>query len=274
MLMDRREEEGRPLAEDLLCIARHDEQKEHEGKLIVYLGYSAGVGKTYSMLQDALQRLREGKDGVIGYVESHDRPETNALVSNFEIISTVSMEHHGLSLKEFDPDAIIRRHPQIVLVDELAHTNAPGSKHLKRYQDVEEILQAGISVYTTINIQHIESQNDAVAQIIDIRVSEIVPDAFFSNADEIRLIDITPEELNIRLKAGKIYLKGMAEAAIQSFFRTGNLLALRQLALRYMAVYTDQMMIGYMRSRAIKGPWPAVERLLVCIRPGPTAKPW
>jgi two-component system sensor histidine kinase KdpD len=130
----------------------------------------------------------------------------------------------------------IRRHPQIVLVDELAHTNAPGSKHLKRYQDVEEILQAGISVYTTINIQHIESQNDAVAQIIDIRVSEIVPDAFFSNADEIRLIDITPEELNIRLKAGKIYLKGMAEAVIQSFFRTGNLLALRQLALRYMAV--------------------------------------
>jgi two-component system sensor histidine kinase KdpD len=223
MLMDRREEEGRPLAEDLLCIARHDERKEHEGKLTVYLGYSAGVGKTYSMLQDALQRLREGKDVVIGYVESHDRPETNALVSNFEIIPTVSMEHHGLSLKELDPDAIIRRHPQIVLVDELAHTNVPGSKHLKRYQDVEEILQAGISVYTTINIQHIESQNDAVAQIIDIRVSEIVPDAFFSNADEIRLIDITPEELNIRLKAGKIYLKGMAEAAIQSFFRTGNL---------------------------------------------------
>ena len=224
------------------------------------------------MLQDALQQLLEGKDVVIGYVESHDRPETNALVSNFEMIPTVSIEHHGLSLKELDPDAIIRRHPQIVLVDELAHTNAPGSKHVKRYQDVEEILQAGISVYTTINIQHIESQNDAVAQIIDIRVSEIVPDAFFSNADEIRLIDITPEELNIRLKAGKIYLRGMAEAAIQSFFRTGNLLALRQLALRYMAVYTDQMMIGYMRSRAIKGPWPAVERLLVCIRPGPTAE--
>ena len=272
MLVDRREEDGRPRAEDLLCIARHDEKKEHEGKLTVYLGYSAGVGKTYSMLQDALQRLLEGKDVVIGYVESHDRPETNALVSNFEMIPTVSIEHHGLSLKELDPDAIIRRHPQIVLVDELAHTNAPGSKHVKRYQDVEEILQAGISVYTTINIQHIESQNDAVAQIIDIRVSEIVPDAFFSNADEIRLIDITPEELNIRLKAGKIYLRGMAEAAIQSFFRTGNLLALRQLALRYMAVYTDQMMIGYMRSRAIKGPWPAVERLLVCIRPGPTAE--
>ncbi len=272
MGMSSRDTEGRPLAEDLLCIARRDEKKEHEGKLTIYLGYSAGVGKTYSMLQDALQRLQEGKDVIIGYVEIHDRPETNALISSFEVIPTVSIEHHGLFLKEVDPDAIIKRRPQIVLVDELAHTNAPGSKHVKRYQDVEEILQAGISVSTTVNIQHIESQNDAVAQISDIRVSEIVPDAFFSNADEIRLIDITPEELNIRLKAGKIYIKDMAETAVQSFFRTGNLLALRQLALRYMAVYTDQMMIGYMRSRAIQGPWPAVERLLVCIRPGPTAE--
>ena len=272
MAMGFREDEERPLAEDLLFIAHRDEKKSHEGKLTVYLGYSAGVGKTYSMLQDALQRLREGKDVVIGYVEIHDRPETNELVSNFELIPTVSIEHRGLSLKEMDLDAIIRRHPQIVLVDELAHTNPPGNRHVKRYQDVEEILQAGISVYTTVNIQHVESQNDAVAQIIEIRVSEIVPDAFFSNADEIRLIDITPEELNIRLKAGKVYVKNMAEAAVQSFFRTGNLLALRQLALRYMAEYTDQMMIGYMRGRAIQGPWPAVERLLVCIRPGPTAE--
>jgi two-component system sensor histidine kinase KdpD len=193
-------------------------------------------------------------------------------VSNFEIIPAVSTEHQGLSLKEIDLDEIIRRHPQIVLIDELAHTSAPGSRHVKRYQDVEEILQAGISVYTTVNIQHIESQNDAVTQIIGIRVSETVPDAFFSNADEIRLIDVTPEELNIRLKAGKIYVKDMAEAAVQRFFRTGNLLALRQLALRYMAVYTDQMMTDYMRTRAIPGPWPAVERLLVCIRPGPTAE--
>ena len=147
------------------------------------------------------------------------RPETNALVSNFEIIPTVSIEHQGLSLKEMDLDAIIRRHPQIVLVDELAHTNAPGSRHVKRYQDVEEILQAGISVYTTVNIQHIESQNDAVAQIIGIRVSETVPDTFFSDADEIRLIDVTPEELNIRLKAGKVYVKDMAEAAVQQFLQ-------------------------------------------------------
>jgi two-component system sensor histidine kinase KdpD len=272
MATDRREEKGRPLPEDLLFVARNDEKKAHEGQLTVYLGYAPGVGKTYSMLQDALQRLREEKDVAVGYIEIHDRPETTALVSNFEIIPPVTIEYQGLSLREMDLDAIIRHHPQIVLVDELAHTNAPGSRHVKRYQDIEEILQAGISVYTTVNIQHIESQNDAVAQIIGIRVSEIVPDKFFSNADEIRLIDVTPEELNIRLKAGKIYVKHMAEDAVESFFRIGNLLALRQLALRYMAMYTDQMMTDYMRMRAIPGPWPAVEKLLVCIRPGPTAE--
>ena len=271
MTTGRRDEEGRPLPEDLLCVARRSE-KTHEGELTVYLGYAPGVGKTYSMLQDALQRLREGKDVVIGYIETHDRPETNALVSNFELIPPVSIEYQGLSLKEMDLDAVIRRRPQIVLVDELAHTNAPGSRHVRRYQDVEEILQAGISVYTTVNIQHIESQNDTVAQIIGIRVSETVPDMFISDADEIRLIDVTPEELNIRLKAGKVYVKDMAEAAVQQFFRTGNLLALRQLALRYMAMYTDQRMTDYMRIRAIPGPWPAAERLLVCIRPGPTAE--
>jgi two-component system sensor histidine kinase KdpD len=269
---NRFDDEERPRAEDLLLIARSDEKKANEGRLTVYLGYAAGVGKTYSMLQDALQRQREGKDVVIGYIETHDRPETNILVENFEAIPTLSIEHQTLSLREIDLDAVIRRHPQIVLVDELAHTNAPGSRHLKRYQDVEELLQAGISVYTTVNIQHIESQNDAVAQIIGIRVSETVPDIFFSDADEIRLIDITPEELNLRLKAGKVYVKDMAETAIQSFFRVGNLLALRQLALRYMAESTDKKMIGYMRTRAIPGPWPAAERLLVCIRPGPTAE--
>jgi len=269
---NRFDDEERPRAEDLLFIARSDEKKANEGRLTVYLGYAAGVGKTYSMLQDALQRQREGKDVVIGYIETHDRPETNVLVENFEVIPTLSIEHQTLSLREIDLDAVIRRHPQIVLVDELAHTNAPGSRHLKRYQDVEELLQAGISVYTTVNIQHIESQNDAVAQIIGIRVSETVPDIFFSDADEIRLIDITPEELNIRLKAGKVYVKDMAETAVKSFFRAGNLLALRQLALRYMAESTDKRMIGYMRTRAIPGPWPAVERLLVCIRPGPTAE--
>ena len=266
------EAEGRPQAEDLLFIARRDEKKANEGMLTVYLGYSAGVGKTYSMLEDALQRRREGKDVVIGYIETHDRPETNALVENFEVIPAVSIKYQNLILREVDLDAVIRRHPQIVLIDELAHTNAPGSRHVKRYQDIEELLQSGISVYTTVNIQHIESQNDAVAQITGVRVSEAVPDTFFSDADEIRLIDITPEELNIRLKAGKVYVKDMAEAAVRRFFRTGNLLALRQLALRYMAEYTDKRMMDYMRTRAIPGPWPAAERLLVCIRTGPTAE--
>lgn len=266
------EAEGRPRAEDLLFIARRDENKANEGMLTIYLGYAAGVGKTYSMLEDALQRKREGIDVVIGYVETHDRPETNVLVENFEIIPPISIKHQNLILREINLDEVIRRHPQLVLVDELAHTNAPESRHVKRYQDIEELLQAGISVYTTVNIQHIESQNDAVAQIIGIRVSETVPDTFFSDADEIRLIDITPEELNIRLKAGKVYVKDMAETAIHRFFRTGNLLALRQLALRYMADYTDKRMISYMRTRAIPGPWPAAERLLVCIRPGPTAE--
>lgn len=272
MATNRSESEGRPLPEDLLLVARRAEEKAHEGQLTVYLGYAPGVGKTYSMLQDAHQRLREGKDIVIGYIETHDRPETNALVSELEVIPPISVEYQGLVLKEMDLDAIILRRPQIVLVDELAHTNAPGSRHVKRYQDIEEILQAGISVYTTVNIQHIESQNDVVAQIIGIRVCETVPDMFISDADEIRLIDITPEELNLRLKAGKVYVKDMAEAAVQQFFRTGNLLALRQLALRYMAMYTDQRMTDYMRTRAIPGPWPAAERLLVCIRPGPTAE--
>lgn len=268
----RSEDDRRPLPEDLLFIAHRAEEKAHVGQLTIYLGYAPGVGKTYSMLQDGIQRLREKKDIIIGYIETHDRPETNALANNFEVILPVSIEHQGLSLREMDMDAIIQRHPQIVLIDELAHTNAPGSRHAKRYQDIEEILHAGISVYTTVNIQHIESQNDAVAQIIGIRVSEIVPDKFFSDADEIRLIDITPEELNVRLEAGNVYVKDMAKAAIQSFFRTGNLLALRQLALRYMATYTDQRMTDYMRTRAIPGPWPAAERLLVCIRPGPTAE--
>ena len=266
MASNRFDDEGRPQAEDLLLIARSDEKKANEGRLTVYLGYAAGVGKTYSMLQDALQRQREGKDVVIAYIETHDRPETNVLVENFEVIPTLSIEHQNLSLREIDLDAVIRRHPQIVLVDELAHTNAPGSRHLKRYQDVEELLQAGISVYTTVNIQHIESQNDAVAQIIGIRVSEIVPDAFLSNADEIRLIDITPEELNLRLKAGKVYVKDMAETAVQSFFRIGNLLALRQLALRYMAESTDKKMIGYMRTPSDSGPL-ACSRKASCLYP-------
>lgn len=264
------EEEGRPLPEDLLAAARRSEERER-GRLTVYLGYAAGVGKTYTMLQDALQRRGEGVDVAIGYVETHGRPETEALAARLEAVPPAAVDYMGISLREMDLDAVLERHPQIALVDELAHTNAPNSRHIKRYEDVEELLHAGISVYTTVNIQHVESQNDAVAQITGIRVTETLPDTLLSGADEIRLVDITPEELRLRLSAGKVYVRDMAEAAISRFFSTGNLLALRQLALRYVATATDRQMIGHMRARAIPGPWPAAERLLVGFRPGPTA---
>ncbi|MCK9317525.1 MAG: DUF4118 domain-containing protein [Methanoculleus sp.] len=223
------------------------------------------------MLEDALSHRGDGLDVVIGYVETHGRAETNALAARLEAIPPVRSDYRGLTLREPDIDAILRRRPQIVLIDELAHTDAPGSRHIKRYQDIEEILHAGISVYTTVNIQHIESQNDIVAQITGIRVAETVPDTFFYDADEIRLIDIPPEELRIRLRAGKVYVRDMAEQAVRRFFSVENLLALRQIALRFMAQVTDRQMLTCMRARAIPGPWPAGERLLVGIRPGPTA---
>ncbi|MFA6671021.1 DUF4118 domain-containing protein [Methanoculleus sp.] len=264
-------EEGRPLPEDLLAVAERAEQRAGKGQLTIYLGYAAGVGKTYAMLEDALSHRGDGLDVVIGYVETHGRAETNALAARLEAIPPVRSDYRGLTLREPDIDAILRRRPQIVLIDELAHTDAPGSRHIKRYQDIEEILHAGISVYTTVNIQHIESQNDIVAQITGIRVAETVPDTFFYDADEIRLIDIPPEELRIRLRAGKVYVRDMAEQAVRRFFSVENLLALRQIALRFMAQVTDRQMLTCMRARAIPGPWPAGERLLVGIRPGPTA---
>ncbi|MDD1717668.1 MAG: DUF4118 domain-containing protein [Methanoregulaceae archaeon] len=265
------EEPERPSPEAMLALARETERQACEGRLTIYLGYAAGVGKTYAMLHDALQRRREGTDMVIGYVETHGRPETDALAARLEKISTKATEYQGLRLEEMDLDAVLKRHPDIVLVDELAHTDAPGSRHVKRYQDIEELLHAGISVWTTINIQHIESLNDPVFQITRISVSETVPDTFVTAADEIRLVDLSPEELQIRLKAGKIYVRDLADTAIARFFGTGNLLALRQLALRYVATDTDLRMVNHMKARAIVGPWPASERLLVCVRPGPNA---
>ncbi|HOI58075.1 MAG TPA: DUF4118 domain-containing protein [Methanoculleus sp.] len=255
----------------MLAVAERAEQRAGKGQLTIYLGYAAGVGKTYAMLEDALSHRGDGLDVVIGYVETHGRAETNALAARLEAIPPVRSDYRGLTLREPDIDAILRRRPQIVLIDELAHTDAPGSRHIKRYQDIEEILHAGISVYTTVNIQHIESQNDIVAQITGIRVAETVPDTFFYDADEIRLIDIPPEELRIRLRAGKVYVRDMAEQAVRRFFSVENLLALRQIALRFMAQVTDRQMLTCMRARAIPGPWPAGERLLVGIRPGPTA---
>lgn len=262
----------RPAPEDLLALADAEERASRQGSLIVYLGYAAGVGKTYTMLWDAIQRKSEGTDVVIGYVETHQRVETDALAASLDAIPPAKIWYQGLDMHEMDLDAILVQKPSIVLVDELAHTNAPNSRHLKRYQDIEELIRAGISVYTTVNIQHIESLNDAISQITGIQVKETVPDTFFDLADDIRLIDLTPEELIARLRAGKVYLGEMAAQAVDHFFSTGNLIALRQLTLRYLARRTDRQMVTHMRARAIPGPWPAVERLLVAIRPGPTAE--
>ena len=263
---------ARPAPEDLLLLANAEERSARHGKLIVYLGYAAGVGKTYTMLWDALQRKAEGNDVAIGYVETHRRIETDALAASLETIAPVQIWYQGIDMREMDLDAILKRKPSIVLVDELAHTNAPSSRHLKRYQDIEELLRAGISVYTTVNIQHVESLNDAISQITGIQVRETVPDTFFDRADDIRLIDLTPDELIARLRTGKVYLGEMAAQAAEHFFSAGNLIALRQLTLRYLAQRTDRQMVTHMRARAIPGPWPAVDRLLVAIRPGPTAE--
>jgi two-component system, OmpR family, sensor histidine kinase KdpD len=224
-----------------------------------------GVGKTYEMLQQARARNQDGYDIVVGVVETHGRKETQALLNGLETIPRKRLEYKGQSLEELDLDAVIARHPQIVLVDELAHTNAPGSRHPKRYLDVEELLNHGIDVYTTVNIQHIESLNDVVAQITHVRVRETVPDSVFDRADAVELVDLTPDDLIERLKEGKVYIPKQAERALEHFFSPANLTALRELALRRTAERVDEQLLTEMQARAIPGPWAAGERILVCI---------
>jgi two-component system sensor histidine kinase KdpD len=245
--------------------------KGTSGRLKIFLGAAPGVGKTYEMLTAASVRLREKIDVVIGIVETHGRAETEALLQGLEIVPRRVIPYRGHTLTEMDLDAILARRPRLVLVDELAHTNAPGSRHPKRYLDVEEILAAGIDLYTTLNIQHVESLNDVVAQITRVRVRETVPDSVIERADDIELIDLTPEDLIQRLKEGKVYVPAQAERAIGHYFAPGNLTALRELALRRTAQRVDNQMVDYMRSHAIEGPWPAGERVLVCIEGGPKA---
>jgi two-component system, OmpR family, sensor histidine kinase KdpD len=267
-----RQDFKRPNPDTLLAYAQAEEQQQTRGKLKIFLGYVAGVGKTYAMLGAAHQRQAEGLDVVIGYVETHGRAETEALVEGLEIIPRRRVEYHGVSLPEMDVDAILARRPQLALVDEFAHTNAPGSRHPKRYQDVEELLEAGIDVYTTLNIQHLESFNDVVAQITDVTVRETVPDRLLDKANEIELIDLPPAELLQRLKEGKVYVPEQAARAIEKFFRPGNLTALREMALRCTAERVDEQMRAYMQMRAISGPWPAADRLLVCVSPSPLSE--
>src|SRR3954454_22069977 len=265
----RRDNEARPSPDALLEAARRENSEA--GRLKIFVGAAPGVGKTYEMLQSAHARLKAGIDVVVGVVETHGRAETEALLQGLEVLPRKRLEYKDQILEEMDLDALIARHPQIALVDELAHTNAPGSRHPKRYLDVEELLTAGIDVYSTLNIQHVESLNDVVARITRIRVRETVPDSVLEKADEIELIDLTPTDLIQRLKEGKVYIPKQAERAVQHYFLSGNLTALRELALRRTAQRVDSQMVDYMRSHAIEGPWPAGERVLVCVQGGPRA---
>jgi two-component system, OmpR family, sensor histidine kinase KdpD len=265
----RRDSEHRPSPEALLEAARREERRV--GKLRIFVGAAPGVGKTYEMLQQAHARRKDGHDVVVGVVETHGRKETEALLSGLEIIPRLNIDYKGQVLHELNLDALLARRPQIVLVDELAHTNAEGSRHPKRYLDVEELLNSGIDVYTTVNIQHIESLNDVVAQITHVRVRETVPDAVFDRADAVELVDLTPADLIQRLKEGKVYVPKQAERALEHFFSPANLTALRELALRRTAERVDEQLLTEMQAHAIQGPWPAGERILVCISEDPRA---
>ena len=257
--------DNRPDPDELLASLKLEEEKSKRGKLKIFFGMCAGVGKTYTMLQTAQAEKSKGCDIIIGYVETHNRKETAELAEGFELIPRKTYQYKSTTVHEMDLDAIIARKPQLVLVDELAHTNAPGSRHTKRFQDVLEILDNGINVYTTVNVQHLESRSDTVAQITGIIVRETLPDEIFENADEIEVIDLTPDELLQRLSEGKVYTPERSKEAIESFFRKGNITALREMALRIVADRVDKQLHEYMQLKRIKGPWKSGLHLLVAV---------
>ncbi|NVN86950.1 MAG: sensor histidine kinase KdpD [Rhodopseudomonas sp.] len=263
MATNARAPDQRPSPEALLEAARREESQS--GRLKIFVGAAPGVGKTYAMLKNARAKVKAGIDVVVGVVETHGRLETQALVDGLEVVPRRRFEYRDQTIDEMDLDALIARHPKIALVDELAHTNAPGSRHPKRYLDVEELLSHGIDVYTAVNIQHIESLNDVVAQITHVRVRETVPDSVFDRADAIELVDLTPDDLIQRLREGKVYVPAQAERALDHYFSPGNLTALRELALRRTAERVDEQLLTHMQANAISGPWAAGERILVCI---------
>jgi two-component system sensor histidine kinase KdpD len=269
MVDQRRDLEQRPSPDALLEAARKEDR--HTGKLKIFLGAAPGVGKTYEMLQEARARLKDDTDVVAGVVETHGRKETEVLLEGFEVAPPHRLKYKDRWLEEMDLDALLARCPQLVLVDELAHTNVGGSRHPKRYLDVEELLSNGIDVYTTLNIQHIESLNDVVAQITGVRVRETVPDSVLDRADAIELVDITPDDLIQRLKEGKVYVPKQAVRALEHFFSPANLTALRELALRRTAERVDEQLLTEMQAHAISGPWAAGERLLTCVSEDPRA---
>ncbi len=262
---DRPDQDSRPSPDALLQTAA----QEKRGRLNVFLGAAPGVGKTYAMLEAAHARQREGVDVVVGVVETHGRQETADLLRGLEQLPQRRVAYRDRVFNELDVDEVLKRRPQLVLVDELAHTNVPGSRHEKRYQDIEEIRAAGIDVYTALNIQHLESLNDVVAQITRVKVRETVPDSVLAQADTIEVIDLPPEDLIKRLKEGKVYVPDQAARAVHHFFAPGNLTALRELALRKAADQVDSQMLSYMQSHAIAGPWPTRDRIMACISPSP-----
>ncbi|GLH79822.1 two-component sensor histidine kinase [Bradyrhizobium sp. SSBR45G] len=269
MASQRRDPDQRPSPEALLEAARREDSPA--GKLKIFVGAAPGVGKTYEMLSSAHARMKAGIDVVIGFVETHGRAETEALVRGLEVIPRKRIAYKDQVLEEMDLDAVIARRPKLAIVDELAHTNVAGSRHPKRYLDVEELLSHGIDVYTAVNVQHIESLNDVVAQITHVRVRETVPDSILDRADAIELIDLTPDDLIQRLKEGKVYVPKQAERALEHYFSPGNLTALRELALRRTAERVDEQLLTHMQANAIAGPWAAGERILVCVSEDPRA---
>ncbi|MGD0589372.1 MAG: sensor histidine kinase KdpD [Bacteroidota bacterium] len=263
------EDQNRPDPDTLLHLLKKEEEKERKGKLKIFFGMCAGVGKTYDMLKDAQVANANGLDVVIGYVETHKRSETEALLTGLPVIPRKTIEYKGTMLEEMDLDAIISRKPQLVLVDELAHTNVPGSRHTKRYQDVLELLDNGIDVFTSLNVQHLESRAETVAQITGSIVRETVPDSIFEAADEVEVIDISPDELLKRLLEGKVYTPERSKRAIESFFRKGNLTALREMSLRLTAERVDQQLREYKQTKRISETWKSGTRLVVGISASP-----
>ncbi|WP_038159194.1 sensor histidine kinase KdpD [Verrucomicrobium sp. BvORR106] len=262
-------EPQRPDPDALLAELQRTEQASRLGRLFIFLGMCPGVGKTYAMLQAARQRQKEGARVLVGVVETHGRSETAALLTGLPVLPRRQLEHRGHTLEEFDLDAVLQQRPDLVLVDELAHSNVPGSRHAKRYQDVLELVGAGLDVYTTVNVQHIESQVDIVRQITDVTIRETVPDSILDHADEIELVDLSVEKLLDRMASGKVYLGDRAEWAVSNFFKEGNLTALREMALRFTAEHVDRDLVDIRRARRVSTAWKTQARLLVGVGPSP-----
>ena len=260
----------RPDPDVLLAAIQQDERQQARGKLKVFLGMAAGVGKTYAMLEAAIRKKKEGLDVLVGYVETHGRKDTEALAQQLPQLPRQKLHYRDLDVEEFDLDAALARRPQLILVDELAHTNIPGARHPKRYQDILELLDAGLDVFTTLNVQHVESRAQTVHDITGSTMHETVPDSLLDRA-EIELIDISPEDLLRRLDEGKVYLPERAAVAMMNFFREGNLTALREIALRLAAERVGQDVRDYMKVMQIEGPWKTGHRLLVAVGPSPSS---